>query len=185
MRGSKKPIDISFNKFGPWEKVMADLKSLNITIRNSALYGQKKAVIQYYNIVKNHLINQDLPWASLKPNYLKQKHSSSTLIETGTYLSNISYWRDSYVYYIGVKQGIFETTKGGKQGLELAILASIHEYGSRKRNIAKRPLWKPSLDEMGGGQGMVNIIQDVLANKFRQMRYPIVKKKKILRKTHY
>jgi hypothetical protein len=103
-------------------------------------------------LAKEHLQNQDLNWTPLNVHYLKRKQntgkgkrrlSEKTLIATGSYFHSITSYTTARTVAIGVLRGVRNA-----DGVEIANIARIHEYGSKKRNIPARPLWSVVRNEL-------------------------------------
>lgn len=141
---------VTYSKIGPWEAAGEFVRSLPQHLRRSAMTAQEKAARRYLRIIKTHLELQDLPWAPHSSKY--SNRTGKILVDSGHMKKAIRYWQYKYVVYIGIKRGI----KHRENGQELADIASFHEYGTSK--MPARPLFAPSLEEMGGASGVANII---------------------------
>ena len=157
---------LQFTPFGDWNRANIATKLLPTTIRRSALYGQEKAVRKLAKIVKAHIASQDLP--SLSGPKKKIREDSRHLIDTATYLESIGVWQQGYTYFVGVKSGLIEPS-----GIEIAKLAYILEVGTRDKRIPARPVWGPSIEEMGGMKGIADIALKVLMAKFKAQGWEI------------
>lgn len=137
--------------FGPWKKVMQELKHLDRDILESATQSQRTIAERLKKIVIGHLKNQDIPgWEPLSPYTRPNDADRKALIDTRTYIESIKTWRENFVYSVGVKRGIINP----KNGIEVARIAYIHEYWSGVPGKPYRPLWSYSIKEMGGLKGM-------------------------------
>lgn len=152
--------NLKFTPFGDWPKAAFLIADLPRTIRRSILYGQEKAVRKLAKIVKNHIISQDLPSLTQNPKKRIRNGEERVLIDTATYLSSIGVWQKDYTFYVGVKPGLIEPN-----GTEISKVAYLLETGTK--NIPPRPVWGPSIEEMGGIQGINKIVYLVLAAKLR------------------
>jgi len=133
---------------GDWAKTQRIMSSMPKFI--SVL---RKRIVQvlasrYYDALKHHLESQDLPLAPLNDWYRqwKEKHGldSRILIATGELMDNIK------IYDIAIGKA-FIGIKGGKQhkgGIDMALLALIHEYGSVERGMPARPLYRLTFEEL-------------------------------------
>lgn len=153
---------IRISVIGNWQGEMRKMRMLAPDIYSSALWGQEKAARKLVKIVKGHLINQDLKdWTQLSEKTLKRKTDWRILIDSETYLNNIKAFRKGYVYYAGVKRGVTQPN-----GIETARVAAIHEFRSlATKGAPRRPLWAPSIEEMGGAKGIRNIVIKAIAAK--------------------
>ena len=152
---------IKLNLFGPWLGESRKIAELPKDIRNSAIRGQRKAAERLVRVVRNHLIYQDLKeWPELAPSTIRKKQGDSRiLIDTEQYLNNIKAWRDNHIYYVGVKRGVTN-----ENGIEVARVAAIHEFKSEvTRGAPRRPLWEPSINDMGGKEGIRDIVRETIA----------------------
>jgi hypothetical protein len=150
---------IRFKFFGDWVGYTNKIRNLSPDLYASMLYGQRKAATRLAAVVVGHLKNQDIPGWEPKMNP-SASGDTRTLIDTGTYLNNIRAWRDNFSYYVGVKRGIKSSS-----GVEVARYAMIHEAKSYTTGGPYRPLWGPSVEEMGGAEGMRDIVKAVIIKK--------------------
>ena len=163
--GSKN-IHLEFTAFGKWDKAVHNLSILPKTIQRSLLDIQEKTAKKYARIVKDHIYAQDLESLGGNPKRKPEYAGDSrTLIDTATYVESITSWRKDNVYYAGVKPGITNP-----EGVSIARIAYWLETGTRK--MIARPVWGPSLIEMGGKKGMEKAVKDRLTQKFRMEGIP-------------
>lgn len=153
---------IRIKTIGPWQRELRKMRMLAPDIHASAMWGQKKAALRLVKIVKGHLINQDLKeWPPLAPSTIRKKSDWRMLIDSETYLNNIKAFRKGYIYYAGVKRGVTEPN-----GIETARVAAIHEFrGLTSSGGPPRPLWVPSIKEMGGMMGIRNMVMAAITAK--------------------
>lgn len=151
---------LKFTPFGDWDKAKILTKALPTTIRRSVLWGQEKAVRKLAKIVKQHILSQDLPALSQNPKKKIRQGEERVLIESGTYVDSISVWQQDFTYFVGVKPGLIEPN-----GNEISKVAFWLETGTK--NIPPRPVWGPSIEEMGGIKGINKIVLAVLAAKLK------------------
>lgn len=156
--------NIQVKAFGDWNRAKSFIRNLSPSIRASVLWGQEKAAKELVKIVKAHIRNQTVPagtsWAPLADSTISRKGSSDWYLENMEYYDSIGTWREAYTFYAGIRRG-----EKNRNGIEIAKLANILEMGTDK--IPARPLWGPSLDEMGGFDGMRAIVLAVLEKKLR------------------
>lgn len=157
-------IQIQIKTIGLWQRELRKMRYLPRDIKVSSNWGQQKAAQKLVGIVKGHLEKQDLPWAPLAESTKRTKYDWRTLIESETYINNIKAFRKGGVYYAGVKRGVTEPN-----GIETSVVAAMHEFGSGGSGIGlpARPLWAPSLKEMGGTRGIRKIVMQAIARKLR------------------
>lgn len=146
---------LTIKPYGNWQRAQGFISTLSPTVLGSVMYAQKKFMEDLASRAKNHLKNQDLAWEPLAPSTERTKGHSLILINTYTYQSNIKAWRSGFTYYAGVKRGIYYETEDGT-GAEVALVAGLHErgYTTPSGRIPARPLWAPSIQEMGGMEGI-------------------------------
>jgi len=134
-------------KFGPWNKAVIVAKTMKVKMDKASKLYITRMGSKAEGIAKKHMRNQDLGWESLKPSTIAQKArsglSGNILIATSSYFQSITSFTEGSTAFVGVRR-----TVRNKDGEIIANIAKIHEFGGR--NIPKRPLWKPTLDEMKG-----------------------------------
>jgi len=137
---------MSMKKFGAWEQVEGLIGKLSKTFKDAQQETLKKVGLFAEGKAKKHMSAQDLGWIPLKPETLKNKqrnnHSTNTLVMTSAYFQSITSWVQGDRAYAGVKKVV-----RNDQGEEIANIAKIHEFGSRKAGIPARPLWQPVFKE--------------------------------------
>lgn len=134
---------------GPWKDLEQDLNGIGARLTaNLQLTTAQNAEIVRKALVK-HIQNQDLQWAKLNPKYLAYKKgnrlSTATLIATSEFLQSITTQMssDKLSAFVGVLRNA--KRKDGEPGV---LVAEIHEFGSRARNIPPRPLFRPTFAEI-------------------------------------
>lgn len=141
-KGNKKTLDFLKNSKTPIQKAIE--KSL------------QKITLKGERITVQHISKQDLGWEPLNKRYqdwkIKRGFSENILVSSSTYFQSITSYVKDGTGYIGVKRGVPYSgdSSGGKSGAksEVADIAFIMEYGSEKRGIPERPLWRPSIKEL-------------------------------------
>jgi hypothetical protein len=151
---------ITFTTFGDWAGAVIGLNALPSMIRSSGSYGQRKAAEKLVKIVKGHLNNQDLGWVKL--NSKTESGDPRILVDTELYYRSIKAWKQGQNYYAGVP-----STARYPKGNRVSHVATIHEFGY---GVPERPLWRPSIEEMGGAEGIRRIIGTVIFNKVALLR---------------
>ena len=132
-----------FQKFGDWDKV----RQLVSQFPAEADRINKQSLMQFglkaESIAVKMMQSQPGEWKKLDDKYsdrkIKKGLSEKILFATSTYFQSITTRVDGRV----VHAGVFRDTKY-KDGTPVWSIAAIHEYGSDRMNIKKRPLWKPA-----------------------------------------
>lgn len=159
---------IEVKPFGQWAETIRMMGKLNPAIKQSSLKAQLKVCRVIKKKVKAHLRDQDLGWKALNPKYAQKKVYAHldprVLIAVGTYYWSIDVWQkgSQHIVFCGVRKGIYTRSINGKRSkLDVAQIAAIHEFATGKR-MPRRPLWNPTIAEMGGSKG----IQTMFLNSF-------------------
>lgn len=170
---------IEFKLFGQWEETIRTLNKLSPAVKECSLIAQIKICTDICKRVKKHLKNQDLNWEPLSSDYSKRKSEAGleggTLIAYGTYYNNITTWQkgNQHLAFVGVKKGIYtKNLKGKRSKLDVATIAAVHEFSSG-RIIPKRPLWNPTIREIGGVSGIKNMYVKHLVGSLRVRGIPV------------
>lgn len=133
-------------RLGPWEGANWQYKQLPKVIKAALLAEERKIANEIRRRVRGHIRNQDLPWKAAS----RSKKGDKLLYETGTYYDNIKVWQSSLVTYVGVQKHVIQP----RSKKPVYLIAQIHERGSRRKGIPRRPLWRPTYLEMGGDVGI-------------------------------
>lgn len=134
---------------GSWKKASYVVENLDKLIKAPLIKATAKNALLVEAALVKHIQNQDLGWAALNPAYKKfkekKKLSSHILIATSTLLNSVT----TQIIEGGMAAfvGVLRTAKG-KGGRKEVMIAAVHEYGSAKRNIDARPLFRPTFKEM-------------------------------------
>lgn len=162
---------IKFKPFGDWEGVSRALNNLSPKIKAAVVEAQHKVAIKILKKVQGHLIKQDLGWKPLNKKYKAHKATNDvdtrTLLARWTYFKNIKTWhrKNGWDVFIGVKSGVYGRRPNGKKNkLDVATIAAIHEFSQKHR----RPLWKPTIQELGNKQGIKKLYIDELEKSLRR-----------------
>jgi hypothetical protein len=148
---------------GDWKGATEMLGTLDTKIRRGIQAAQRSQGQKLVRIVKNHILDQDLDWAPKK--HPEKSGDPRVYIDTEAYYNAITEWQENLIHYIGVKS---DKTNG--RGQNIAYYAYLLEYGWTSRggnNVPARPLWQPSIDEMGGQEGWKKAIADDIRRKFK------------------
>lgn len=186
-KGEKIP-PLKFKLFGNWEKVIRTVQKSGPAVKTAGLYAQTKIAEEIKKKVKGHLVDQDLGWKQLSPKTSEIKQRAGVdgriLIAYGHYYHAIEVWKsgNQHLVYVGVRKGkhTYNAATGKRSVLDIAQIAVIHEFSSGKR-VPKRPLWNPTLREMGGAEGIKKLYVKHLTNKLRSMGLPITQYRNIWR----
>lgn len=133
---------------GPWDKVQKDLNDLGKNLSNNLkLATEQNAEIVRKGLVK-HIQNQDLRWKKLNKDYVKQKRkrrlSMVIWIATSQLMQSITKKMSSN--RLSAFTGVLRTARR-KDGENPVLIGEVHEFGSKKRGIPKRPLFVPTFKE--------------------------------------
>lgn len=146
---------------GDWPGVSLALNTLPLSIRSSAIWGQRKAMEKVVKIVKGHINAQDLNWA---PRSEKRVFGDPrTLVDTEAYYASIKAWKDGDSYIAGVPSNATNV-----KGDRIADYALMNELGGG--NLPARPLWGPSIEEMGGVPGIRSIVTIAIFTKLARLK---------------
>jgi hypothetical protein len=137
---------------GDWRKTKRFLTVLPFTLKSAAELGERKAAEQLVRIVVGHIKKQDLGW---QPNQ-EDKESDQVLVDSGMYLKSITAWKSSSGWMAGVPKNLYN-----ERGNRVSDYAIYNEFGFGKGPA--RPLWAPSIREMGGSKGVRAIILKSIA----------------------
>lgn len=164
-RQSRRLNDLTAKPIGDWNGAIKFFSRMGIEIKKKAVEAQWQSVKKLKQIVIGHLLAQDLNWGKLAPSTVKNKRENKgyVLIDTETYLNAIKVWKVGNTSFIGVKKGTMYKRKTGNVNLER--VAIWLEYGTRK--MPARPLWGPSIDEMGGKKGMRDFVADAIYRRLK------------------
>lgn len=170
---------IEFKLFGQWDETIRILNKLSPTVKECSLIAQMKICQDICKRVKNHLKNQDLNWEPLSEKYREAKTNAGlggeTLIAYGQYYNNIEAWQkgNQHLAFVGVKKGIYTRRLSGKRSrLDVATIAAIHEF-SNGIKLPRRPLWNPTIREMGGAPGIKKAYVKHLVGSLRVRGIPV------------
>lgn len=154
-----------FRKIGRWDKVVELTKSLAPTLHKATLAGQKAVAEKLAEIVKGHLLNQDLTWTPLSESYKKHKQENKDMILVARwkYYDAIRIEKRGDSYSIGVRKDRYYVN-AGKTRIALYKVAAFHEGNPQVTNLfgrgitlPVRPLWTPSVQELTA-QGVDKLI---------------------------
>lgn len=170
---------VNFKLFGQWDQAIKTLNKLSPAVKECSLIAQMKVCQAICKRVKDHLKKQDLDWQPLSEDYLARKSeygfSGLILWAYGNYYNNIQAWQvgNQHIAYVGVKKGVYtKDLKGKRSRLDIATIAAVHEFSNGKK-IPRRPLWNPSIREMGGSKGISIDFIGYLRKELRNRGIPV------------
>lgn len=171
---------LTFHLTGEWDRALRVFKNLGPAVKIASLYSQKKIADDVKKRVIGHLVNQDLGWKGLSQKYLTQKAKTAAdtriLLAYNQYYHSIEVWEKKMeqTVYVGVKKGkyTYSVWDNTRSRIDIARIAAIHEF-SKGRRIPKRPLWNPTIAEMGGERGIKQKFVKHLVGKLRVMGIPV------------
>lgn len=179
-------IRVEIKPVGNWEQTIRVIQKMGPAIKAVSIDAQTKVAKEILKKVRGHLRDQDLKWRPLNPLYAKQKASrgldSRTLIAHGSYYHALEIWKSTWnghMVFVGVKKGKYGTSLSGKKSkLDISTIAAIHEFSSG-RKIPRRPLWNPTLKEMGGQKGLKELYMNYLLSGLKRKGIPVTRIRKL------
>lgn len=165
-------MNLSVKPFGPWKKVQSLYSELGKNLQDMATKSQRSIAEKYVRRVKAHIRNQDIKgWTPLSAKYADYKMGryghEDIFIASNQYYQNIKAWREGGLYHAGVPSGI-----SYPNGVEIAMVANIHETWSSMPGKPHRPLWGYTLNnDMGGVRGMKKLVNEVFAKRLKEKGY--------------
>lgn len=94
-----------------------------------------------------HIDNQDLNWIPLSEKYLQKKKKEGLQTNIWEATSDLKKAIAISQFDKSVAIGVLKGRKN-REGEDLALIASVLEYGSAKRNIPARPLFRYTAEEL-------------------------------------
>lgn len=133
-------------KTGNWRGANKTVRSLQHEMRNAQNTALKRWGLFAERTAVGHISRQDLRWRALKPATIsakvRQGYSENILIRSSTYFQSITSYVLKDTAYAGVRKQI-----NYGNGMEVANIAAIHEFGTKDGRIPARPLWQPTYKE--------------------------------------
>lgn len=170
---------IEFKLLGQWDQTIRTIQKLSPSIKMASMIAQIKICKQICKKVKDHLRKQDLNWEPLSEEYAKRKDDAGLdggiLMRYGNYYNNIEVWQkgQQHFAFVGVRKGIYtRDLRGRRSRIDVATIAAIHEF-STGRKIPRRPLWNPTIAEMGGSLGLKKLYVKHLVGSLRVRGIPV------------
>ena len=170
---------------GNWEETIRVINKMDPLIKECSIKAQLKICEEIKRIVKRHLKLQDLNWRPLSSAYEQRKEHQGVdggiLIAYSNYYNNIEAWTkgNQHLAFVGVKKGIYTRTISGKRShIDVATIAAAHEFATGRR-LPKRPLWNPTIAEIGGTKGIKAMYVKHLVGMLRVRGIPVKQFQKI------
>lgn len=147
--------------FGRWDLISDGFSGLDARVKSSAVWGQRKGAELIVKVAKAHINNQDLGWVPRSST--TESGDGRILVDTEAYYGAIKAWKEGSTYHAGVP-----TSATNGKGTPIYIYAIAHEYGLGR--VPARPLWRPTLKEVGGKKGVKGIVKTAIAKKVLELR---------------
>lgn len=171
---------LTFELYGEWDKTIRTVQKVGPAVKIAGLYAQMKVATLLKKKVVGHLVNQDLGWRALDDKYLAQKArvgaDTSILMAYNQYYQNIEVWHkaNEHTVFVGVKKGkyTYSVWDNRRSRIDIATIAFVHEF-AKGHKVPRRPLWNPSIQEMGGEKGIKELFVKHLIGKLRVMGIPV------------
>lgn len=174
-RARRKSTDLfGAEKVGDWSGVIGFFNGMGIEVKKKTIQAQYDICKEIKRRLIGHILSQDLGWAPLAPRTQRKKknHKTDAYIDTELYMKSIKVWKDGNKAYVGIKKGVVYKRKGGNVTLDR--VARWMEYGTTGRSQQPaRPLWAPTIDEVGGAEGIRDFVVDAI---FRRLKWLAGKK---------
>ena len=150
---------------GNWDGVIKFFDKMGIEMKKKIVKAQWDSMKNLKNIVIGHILAQDLNWEKLSPRTERRKKKNKSLIyiDTELYLNSIKIWKKGNTTFVGVKKGIVYKRNSGRVSLER--VAIWMEYGTK--NMPARPLWTPSIEEVGGPKGIRDFVAAAIYRRLK------------------
>lgn len=153
-------------KIGNWDGAMDFFKQMGMRVKTVTLQSQKEICKELRDRVIKHIVAQDLEWPSLSEITKKIKNQTNKdliLIDTELYMKSIKMWQVGNTWIVGVKKGIVYRRKGSFMSVDR--VAILLEFGTTR--MPARPLWQPTMNELGGAKGIRNYVAKKIYEKLK------------------
>jgi len=149
---------------GNWQGTLDFFKDIATTkeVKRAAFLGQRKFADKLLKIVLDHIDNQDLGWADKK----KPNNDPRVLVDMEDYYNHIRIYQEDYTVHVGVRRG--DTNRLGKSLWKIALTLEMGRDG--RAAMEARPLWEPSLLEMGGRRALTAMVRDSIKKRLEKMK---------------
>lgn len=150
---------VNVRLLGNWKGAVAAYATMRPEIKRAISLGQRRYARRLVSTVKRHIIAQDLPWAAAS----RSKRGSVLMIDSRTYYGSIKFWQKNYELYVGVPKHFISP----RTGQPIWKIATWQEKGTK--NIPARPLWGPSIEEVGGETQCFVEVKDEIFDKLAKL----------------
>lgn len=139
----------SFQRYGDWDVTLSMAQHLHDDVTDANKVVLKNIALMAESIAVKHIRNQDLRWAPLSPRYAawkkKNRRSYKIYISTSDFMQSVT----SQVNSFGTQSvaGVFKKSRN-RDGQVIADIGKMLEWGSIKKGIPARPLWRPTYEEV-------------------------------------
>lgn len=160
-KGPKDSLNIEIKKIGNWAGAELQYKNLDRTIKMSLMATERLIANKIKAKVRGHMRNQDLPWREAS----RSKKGPKLMIETGTYYNSIKVRQLNLAITVGVDKDVIHP----RTHQPIWRIARWQENGTKgKHRIPKRPLWEPSIKEVGGSVGIAAALDAALLTALKK-----------------
>lgn len=153
-------------KIGDWDGAMRFFRDMGWRVKTVTLKSQEEICRKLKKIIVNHIIAQDMQWEPLSPKTMKIKNPKNKdliYLDTELYIKSITVGRVRDTYWIGIKKGIAYRRKGSFVNVDR--VAAMNEFGNMR--VPARPLWEPSILELGGAKGIRDYVAKAIYEKLK------------------
>lgn len=159
-------MEVSFKKIGNWEVAKQFCLNLDEDIKSVLPKALAQIGLEGEAFMKKYIVGQQGKWKALSRRYKarkkKQGFSTKILIRSSTMVQSITSIPGNMQVFIGVKRG----KKDGD--MDVANIAAIMEFGSKKQNIPARKFMKPTYEEMTRRIAKENLFQTRILNLLKK-----------------
>lgn len=132
---------------GDWSGAKSMIKGMPRNFKTAMRQALPKVGLKGERIAVKFIQTQELGWEPLSEKYLAFKlrsgKSEKIYVKESDYMQAITSKVEKDSVFIGVIKKVYN-----EKGDEIADIALTLEYGSEKRGIPARPLWRPTYDEL-------------------------------------
>lgn len=152
-------MDSQVKRVGRWDLAKRFTANIGKDIADEANKALKQIGSEAEGNMKKYIRDQigfgssEYPWPKLSDAYAAYKKrkkglSNKTLIATSSMFQSITSIAAYPTVWVGVKRGKLDVGPGGKGKEDVANIAAVMEWGSKKRDIPARPFLRPVNDYM-------------------------------------
>lgn len=141
-------------KVGDWVNARAFTRELKKSMTEELQIALAQIGLDGVREMKKYITEQKGKWKPLNRRYFYRKWllglSTNTLVASSTMVQSITSQVNYLTVWIGIKRGKAHPPNepGGKAGEDVANIAAVMEFGSKKRKIPARPYMQPTLEIM-------------------------------------